>query len=175
MKTILFSAIMILPFLAISQTVSINEFYRKYKASDEENTHLTLPGWVVKLGVGIAKMETDDEEDKQFLKAARKVKKLRVLTFEDSNPVDKKDLDRLTEGVRKERFEDLVLVRDEGTNVRLMIREKREKIKNLLILVSEDDSFTLVSLKTKIRYNEIEDLINKAMEKDDGDAVEVDL
>ena len=175
MKTILFSAIMILPFLAISQTVSINEFYRKYKVSDEENTHLTLPGWVVKLGVGIAKGQAEDKDEKQALAMGKKIGKVRILTFEDSNPVSKKDLERLTEGVRKERFEDLVMVRDEGTNVHLMIREKREKIKNLLILVSEDDSFTLVSLKTKIRYNEIEDLINKAMEKDDGDAVEVDL
>ena len=175
MKTILISAITLLPFLMTAQTVSINEFYRKYKVSDEENTHLTLPGWVVKLGVGIAKGQAEDKDEKQALAMGKKIGKVRILTFEDSNPVSKKDLDRLTEGVRKERFEDLVMVRDEGTNVHLMIREKREKIKNLLILVNEEDSFTMVSLKSKLKYEEIQDLINKAINDDEGESVEVKL
>ena len=175
MKTILISAITLLPFLMTAQTVSINEFYRKYKASDEENTHMTLPGWVVKLGVGIAKGQAEGKDEKQALAMGKKIGKVRILTFEDSNPVSKKDLDRLTEGVRKERFEDLVMVRDEGTNVHLMIREKREKIKNLLILVNEEDSFTMVSLKSKLKYEEIQDLINKAINDDDGEPVEVKL
>lgn len=174
MKTILISLITLLPFLAASQTVSINEFYRKYKNSDQENVHLSLPGWVVKLGVGIAKGSVDDEEDKEALKVAKKVGKVRILTFEDSNPVAKKDLDRLTERVRKERFEDLVMVRDEGTNVKIMIREKGEMVKNLLILVSEEDSFTMVSLKTKVKYDQIEELINDSI-GDDEKPVEVKL
>ena len=99
MKTILISAITLLPFLMTAQTVSINEFYRKYKASDEENTHMTLPGWVVKLGVGIAKGQAEGKDEKQALAMGKKIGKVRILTFEDSNPVSKKDLDRLTEGV----------------------------------------------------------------------------
>ena len=175
MKTILISALTLLPLILAAQTVSINEFYRKYKVSDEENTHLTLPGWVVKLGVGIAKGQAEDKDEKQALAMGKKIGKVRILTFEDSNPVSKKDLERLTEGVRKERFEDLVMVRDEGTNVHLMIREKREKIKNLLILVNEEDSFTMVSLKSKLKYEEIQDLINKAINDDEGEPVEVKL
>ncbi|MBK7335933.1 MAG: DUF4252 domain-containing protein [Saprospirales bacterium] len=174
MKTILLSAIALLPFLVSAQTISINEFYRKYKQSNDENTHLTVPGWVVKLGVGIAKTQAENEEEKKLFNLGKKIGKLRVLAFEDSNPVSKKDLDRLREGVRKERFEDLVMVREEGTHVNLMIREKKEKIKNLLILVSEEDSFTLVSLKTKLKYEEIEEFINKAI-SEDGAPLEVKL
>jgi len=172
MKSIFIAIITLLPFLAASQTVSINEFYRKYKNSDAENTHLSLPGWLVKLGVGIAKADAD-EEDKEALDLVKKVGKVRILTFEDSNPVSRKDLDRLTERVRRENFEDLVMVRDKGANVKIMIREKGELVKNVLILVSETDSFTMVSLKTRVKYDQIEDLINESI--DEEGSVEVKL
>lgn len=164
MKPIYFSIaiLLFLPFLLPAQTVSINEFYRKYKNVDEENVHVTLPGWLVKLGVGIAKSKVDDEEGKQALKMAKKVGKIRVLTFEESNPVSSKDVDRLLRNVRRENFEDLIMVKEENTKVNIMMREKKEMIKNLLILVSEEDTFTMVSMKTKLKYEEIEEFINEA-------------
>ncbi|MBK8492379.1 MAG: DUF4252 domain-containing protein [Saprospirales bacterium] len=176
MKPIHFSItlLLLLPLLLPAQTVSINEFYRKYKNVEEENVHVTLPGWVVKLGVGIAKTQVDDQEEKEAINLAKKIRKLRVLTFEEANPVAQKDLDRLMKGVRKENFEDLIMVKEENTKVHLMMREKKEQVKNLLILVSEEDTFTMVSMKTKLRYDQIEEFINKALKDDEGN-IEVKL
>ena len=162
MKTILFSLLIAIPFLLPAQTISINEFYRKYKNVDDKNVHITLPGWIVKLGVGIAKTQVDGEDEKQALNMAKKIRKIRVLTFEESNPVKPRDIERLVNGVRRERFEDLILVKEANTKVNIMMREKKEMIKNLLILVSEEDTFTMVSMKTKLRYDEIEEFINEA-------------
>ncbi len=167
--------LLLLPLFANAQTVSINEFYRKYKHADAEKVAVSLPGWVVKLGIGIAKSQVEDQEDKDVLNALRKVGKIRVLTFEDANPVLDKDLDRLMKGVRRERFEDLIMVREQATKVHIMMRERREKIKNLLILVNEEDTFTMLSLKTKVKYDEIEEFINKAIQEDEEGGVEVKL
>jgi len=168
MKTILLSLVLTLPFLLQAQTVSINEFYRKYKNINEENVHVSLPGWIVKLGASIAKTQVEEDMEKQAIDLAKKIKKLRVLTFEESNPVAPKDLERLIKKVRRENFEDLILVREKDTKVNLMIREKRDIVKNLLILVSEDDSFTMVSMKTKFKYDEIEAFINEAINEEGG-------
>jgi hypothetical protein len=179
MKPIHFSItsllLLLLPLFANAQTVSINEFYRKYKHADAEKVAVSVPGWIVRMGIGIAKSQAEDQEEKDALKVLRKVGKVRVLTFEDSNPIRDKDLDRLMKGVRRERFEDLVMVREHATKVHIMMRERREKIKNLLILVNEEDTFTMVSLKTKVKYDEIEELINKAIQEDEEGGVEVKL
>lgn len=177
MKPIHFSiiALFLLPLFANAQTVSINEFYRKYKHADEEKVAVSLPGWLVKLGLGIAKTQVEDQEDKDVISALKKVGKIRVLTFENANPIQDKDLDRLMRGVRRERFEDLIMVREEATKVNIMMREKREKVRNLLILVNEEDTFTMLSLKTKIKYDEIEEFINKAIQEDEEGGVEVKL
>lgn len=167
--------LLLLPLFANAQTVSINEFYRKYKHADAEKVALSVPGWIVRMGIGIAKSQAEDQEEKDALKVLKKVGKVRVLTFEDANPVMDKDLDRLMKGLRRERFEDLIMVREQATKVHIMMRERREKIKNLLILVNEEDTFTMVSLKTKVKYDEIEELINKAIQEDEEGGVEVKL
>jgi type IV secretory pathway ATPase VirB11/archaellum biosynthesis ATPase len=160
--------LVLLPFLLPAQTVSINEFYRKYKNSGEENTHLTLPGWVVRLGVGIAKTQVEDNTEKDALKLAKKIGKMRVLTFEESNPVTDKDRERLLKGVRRENFEDLIMVREEGTHVHIMMREKKDRIKNLLILVNEEDTFTMVSLKARLHYDDLNDFLQTVMDEEAG-------
>jgi hypothetical protein len=168
MKTILFSiAILLTPMLIQAQTVSINEFYRKYKHADEKKAAVVLPGWLLRMGVGIAKNKVEEDLEKDILRLAGKIGKLRVLAFEDANPVRKKDFDRLMKGLRRERFEDLVMVRSEGTNVNIMLRERKEKVRNLLIMVNEEDAFTLVSLKMKVKLEDIQDIINRAMEEDE--------
>lgn len=167
--------LLLLPLFASAQTVSINEFYRKYKHADEENVSITVPGWLVRMGVGIAKTQAETQEEKDVMNVAKKIRKVRVLTFEETNPVATKDLDRLMKGVRREKFEDLIMVRDQETKVHIMLREKRDKVKNLLILVNEENDFTMVSLKTKVKYDEIEQLINKAIQEDEEGGIEVKL
>lgn len=168
-------ALLLLPLFATAQTVSINEFYRKYKHADAEKVAVSLPGWLVKLGIGIAKTQVKDREEKEILNALKKVGKVRVITFENANPIQEKDLDRLINGVRRERFEDLIMVREKQTKVNIMMREKRKMVRNLLILVNEEDTFTMVSLKTKLKYDEIEEFINKAIQEDEEGGVEVKL
>ena len=50
----------------------------------------------------------------------------------------------------------------------------KDQVKNLLILVREESSFTMVSLKTQVKFDEIQELINQAIEGGEG-SVEVKL
>ncbi|MCB0643719.1 MAG: DUF4252 domain-containing protein [Phaeodactylibacter sp.] len=160
---ILLFCLSLLPFFMQAQTRSLNNFYHTYKHA--ENAHaFTIPGWVMKLGAAIGKKHVDGDVERQALKMVKKVKKLRLLVMEDYNLVTPQALNGLVDGVSSEKFEEALTVRTGDTRVHFFMRDKKDKIKNLLILVSEADTFVLFSAKTKLKYEDISELINMALD-----------
>jgi Domain of unknown function (DUF4252) len=151
--------LMVLPVLAEAQSPSIRQFYRQHK-KDQGMINATLPGWIIKLGVGIARPFVDDEEARIALDLARKVGKTRFMVSEDECYISQGQYMKLLAGVKKDGFEPLIQVRDEGENVTILSREKKGMLRNLLIMVRSDDSFVLLSLKTKIKPDDLAKMIN---------------
>jgi hypothetical protein len=158
----LLSFIFLLPMIGFAQSKSINQFYHTYKRG-ENVRNITLPGIVMKLGAGIAKKHVDDEGGKSAVKLLKKVKKLRLLVMEDQNLVSPRAYNNLIQGVKNDKFDELISVRSGGTNVNFFIRDNKDKIKKMLILVSEEDTFVMISAKTKLKYEQITELINQAI------------
>ena len=141
--------ILVIGLAAFSSTLfaqkSVKRFYNKYKHS-ENVTNVKVQGWMIKSVLTFV----EDFEGEDIVK---KVTKLRVLTMENGNLVSKKDLRNLIKGVKAENFEDLMTVRDGTTNIRFMIRDSNDKIKDLLVIVSESDEFILISIFFFIKSN----------------------
>ncbi len=138
-----------LPMLSFGQK-SIRQFYNKYE-NHENATAVNIQGVLIKAAVFVAKdFEGDD--------LVKKIKHLRVLAMENGNPVDNKDVQSLVTNLKKENFEDLMTIRDGTTNVRFLMREEKEKIKNILIIVQEYDEFVLVSLDCDISWKDLKNL-----------------
>lgn len=131
---------------------------------------MSIPGWVIRLGSTIAKGHVDDEGAKEALKMAKKIKKLKLLVIEDGNPVQQKDIDQMLDKARsKDGFEDMIFVKNEDARVNMLIRTKGETIKNLLITVCEENEFVMVSLKSKIKMSDLNDLIRSLQDEVDLD------
>lgn len=160
--------LLILPFLLPAQTKSINRFYHTYKRA-ENVTSFTVPGWIMDLGAAIGKKHVEDETGRSALKLVKKIKKLRLLVMEDYNHVSTQAFNQLVQGVEGDHFEAGFSVRHGDQKVHFFTREKKDKIKNLLILVSSEDQFVLFSAKTKIKYEDLANLINTAMDGDPFD------
>lgn len=151
-----------IPFAAQSQNRGIKNFYHKYKKT--EGTHnFVLPGFLIWLSTGVANEIVDDPEAKVALKFARKFKTMRLLTMEDGNNVTKEDYKNLVASAKKGNYEELISVKEKGTKIHIMGRGKKGKFKNLLVLVSEEDSFTMMNMKTNIKVKDINRLINDLM------------
>lgn len=168
---LLLSLAFIIPIFSDAQTQSLNKFYRKYKRG-KESVNFTLPGFVFKLGAAIGKNHVETEAEKEAVKLAKGIKKMRLLVIEDFNPVTTKDYNKLIKGVNNEGLEEMITVRTEGTRVNLLMREKKEKIKNLLILVSSEDTFVMVSAKTKLKLEQIVEVVNQAIDESEKEEVE---
>ena len=150
---------------ASAQNRSIKNFYHKYKRYDNTR-NFVLPGFLIWFGTGIANEMTTDEEAKIFLKFAKKFKTMRLLVMEDENQVTAEDFNKLINGAKKANYEELIRVSDKGTKVHIFGRGKSDKLKNLLILVSEEDTFVMMSMKTKIRVKDLNRLIKDLIKLD---------
>ncbi len=153
---------------------AINRFYNKYKF-DENTTKVSLPGWLIKIGAGVAKKHVDNEEEKAALDLAKHIRKMKVLVMEDGHSVDPRDVKKMVRKARaKHNFSDLISVRSADANVNIMIREKKDKIKNMLVVVEEENEFVLLSLKTSLKIEDLNHFIH-SLQKDKQIKLEIPL
>lgn len=154
MKNLLVTFSCLLSFLLFSNSLSaqqsVKRFYNKYKHS-EDVTSVNVQGWMIKTVLAFVEdFEGDD--------IVKKVTKLRVLVMEDANLVSDKDYNTLVANAKSEDFEDLMTIREGTTKVRFMIKENDEKIKNLLVLVSDKEEFVLISLDCNLKWKDLKNI-----------------
>lgn len=148
-----------------SQTRITNSFYDKYKRY-EGVMNFSFPGWIFDLGASIAKPFVEDDEDKVALDVIKKIEKVNLLIMENANVVPKADYEKFVRDLKKlDRFENLISVREKNNNVNIMIREENNRIRNVVIAVSEKENFVLISLKTDLQLEELNEIIKEATRK----------
>jgi len=143
------------------QTLNSNKSYKKYKYnSDDLSLNMTLPGWLIDVGATIAVLSTDDPQEKEALRLMKKVKRMKVLVLEDGTRLDDKYVSGLFSRMRQNKYEDLIHVRNDGERVNVLIREEKDVIKNLFFLVREDEEAVLVSMKTRLTMEQVNEVLN---------------
>lgn len=167
----LFCCLSILAFTSCSSPKTTAQFYQTYK-SRPGVTNFKLPGWVVWLGGGIAYNSINNESTKTALRFARKVGKMRLMASENGTFLPESELQAFIENIKGNGYEELIQVESKGSSVNIMVRDRRDKIKNLLLLVRDEDGFVFMDLKTRIRYDEVADLINYMINMGDDEKAE---
>lgn len=125
-----------MPNQAQAQNDAITKYFDKYM--DDEN--FTVVYISSKMFEMFAKLDPDvDEEVKSVI---NDLKGLRILVRENGG------LKYYKEAIKKidfNEYEELMTVRDDGTNVKFVVREEGDLIKELLLIVGGDDEFVLMS------------------------------
>jgi len=133
--------------------------YWKYKDYDGA-IPITAPRWVI----GTASLFLKEKQDRKMI---RKVHKLRVLVFEGESPIRDADRRRFDRRAKRRGLEDLVLVREGGTHVRVMARDRGAVLRKIVVFVQSPEEFVLVSLRGKLRINEIGAMLQQ-LQKESG-------
>lgn len=158
MKKILFTLVVLsFTVVAFAQVPSINSFYRKYKV-EEGVFHAKVPGFVVRLASNIAKNYADTEQEAALFDLMGGMRTVRVLAGEQVE-VATADINQLITGLTEDQFEPLLEVGKKDMKVRIFMRQKKEYVKALFILVNELEGLTMLSLKTKIPVEQIDELL----------------
>jgi hypothetical protein len=151
MKTwIIILGMVISPMLLCSQSSqSVKNFFKKYQNNDEAE-QFKIGGLVLDLAISFS----DDEESKNILK---KLKRLRLLSFEDINPVDPSDFRQLMKGIQADRYSPLIKLRQKGETVDIFVQEKNNYISEVLLIVQSQEEFILLNLEGKFRFEDLND------------------
>jgi len=168
MKNILlFLLITMIPICGMAQK-SVRKFYQQIPKK-EGNVKMTLPGFLVHMGAGIARNHVDNDEDaKLALEMTKYIKKIKIVVAEDQSTISQDDYNRFVKIARKrDKFDDLIMVKDGRTNVNIMMRGNSKKIKNLLVLVNDGDEFVMMSMKTSLRYSDLNKFLSVILKKEE--------
>jgi hypothetical protein len=144
--------------IANSQTRSLNKFINHHKVQDNALA-ISVPGWMFDLaGFSTNFIDDADHEAKEILKLTDKINRVRVLIVDEHAKVESKDVKKLINGLKRDNFEELITVKSEGTYVKLMIKEKRNQIRNITAFIQSDDSMILMTLSGKFKLEDIRNL-----------------
>lgn len=141
-----------------SSTKSVSGFYHAHKR-DEGTVNFRVPGFLIWLAAGIAHQSVKEPETRAGLAVAKKIKGMRFMVNEERNHIPADEVAQLISNLRKDNYDDLFYVKDGATTFSLMIREKRDKIKRMFILVQEPDEFIMMEMKTNLKIRDIQELI----------------
>ncbi len=164
MRPILFFAAVVLMLSSCSTPKNTAQFYQTYK-NEPGVTNFKLPGWLVWLGGGLVYNSIQEDGSRAALRIARKVGKMRLLASENATVIPPQEINAFLGHIKQNGFDDLLSVRSGGSTVNFMVNDRRGKIRNLLILVNDEDGFVFLDLKTRIKYQEITELINYFIQK----------
>lgn len=135
---------------------SVNRLIDELK-KDKNAYALTLPGWLLRTGIKIAD-EGELKYEKGFQELVNGIKRLRVLYINKKPNIDRAKLNDLAaQIIAKDEYEDYANIRDQGSNVRVIVKEDNTRIRSIVLLASGEDEFTILNLKTDL---DLEDLKN---------------
>lgn len=152
---------------AYAQTKAINKFYAKYDRASDDVTKLKLQRWMVGLGkMAIRISGENDDQTELALDLAKSIKKGKILVVEDSTQIHLEDIKQFKKELFEESYEELMTVHADGSKVNILIIEKDDLIRNIVLLVHEPDNLVMLSFKTKLSINDLVGIIQNYKDKE---------
>lgn len=148
MKKIYLSGLFMLScIVATAQSRAIQRFHEKYK-DDGKYLSVCIEGGLLKW---ISDIDTDDKEAGDFLKAISGLKSINLYKINrHESKLNEDFLRTFIKDIHKEKFEELMTVRDGDTHIDFLIKENKGKISDLLMMVDEMDEFFLLTFSGEI-------------------------
>ena len=147
-------------FVLLFQTVQAQDYgiYWKYKDYDGAIA-VSAPGWVAKLG----SLFIDKNEGRDLV---RKIRKVRVLVFEDQSPITTSDFKRFARKAKRHHLDELLTVRDGKTRVQVFGKMRHNSIKKVVVMFdAPGDGSGMVSLRGNFNVKDLTKTIEKVGKK----------
>jgi hypothetical protein len=123
---------------------------------------MMLPGLVLQLGLPILKVSAEDQVERDAMDLLKDVSSIKLLVGTEED-MPKRDRIRLLRDLSRSGYEPLVQVRSKDQQIDVIIREKDDLVRNLVVLIDGDEEVIFFSLKTRIHLDDLENIINEAM------------
>jgi hypothetical protein len=148
MKTLIILTIVLMggP-IGLCQSQAVMDFHNKYK-DNGKYLSVRIEGGLLKM---LSNVDTNDEDTKEFLDAVSKIEAIDVHSINrDESDFKDSDINTFKKEIRKENYDELMIVRDGDSNIDFLIKERKGKISDLLFVVDEPDEFVIVNISGEI-------------------------
>lgn len=157
MKKLIILILILCPFLAQSQSKSLEKLRASYK-NTPNCFDLNLAGNF--LGMSDWILNANDDEEVQTL--IRSINNLQLLTLPMGDEgIDSKTLAKLRKDMSKEAYEELVVIRDGKDNINMLIKEKDGIISSLVMLIEDKEDLTILDFSGAIDLKNLSLLASK--------------
>ena len=138
-----------------SQSRAILEFHEKFK-DNSKYFSLKIEGGIL---TSLSNISTDDADTKDLMDVISKIDAIDIHSINRlETKFDNNDLKDFLRKIRKENYEDLLIVNSDDSKTNFMIKESRGKVSDLLLLVNEDEEFIVINISGTIDLHNISKL-----------------
>lgn len=157
MKKLFILLLIICPFLAHSQSKSLEALRASYK--DIPNTfNLSLGGNFL----GMSNYIMNEEDDKEVKELIKSINNLHLFTLPiGEGGIDTQSLAKLRKDMSKEAYEELVVIRDGKDHINMLIKEKNGIVSSLVMLIEDKEDVTILDFSGAIDLKNLSLLANK--------------
>lgn len=110
----------------------------------------------------IKKALREGGEDEELIRLVKKVSKIRVLTVENGDRTMLKDFANY---LNNNNYEEWAMIKHNGDNVNIRVKQKGDAIKNMMITVNSDKELVFVDIKGSFTADDISRMIASAKDK----------
>lgn len=148
-------AVLVAASAAMSQSKTIEAFHSKYK-DDRDATVVSLSGGLFELLSQVASWDESDEEAQAISRIAENIKSMNILQIPlYKSGFDNDDIDKMRADLGKENYKELMTVRDGSENVYFLTQGDKNTVKNMLILIKEDNEFAVLSIDGSLEMKDL--------------------
>lgn len=110
----------------------------------------------------IKKALREDGEDEELIRLVKKVSKIKVLTVENG---DRTMLRDFANYLNNNNYEEWAMIKHDGDNVNIRVKQKGDAIKNMMITVNSDKELVFVDIRGNFTADDISRMIASAKDK----------
>lgn len=145
-----------------AQDVAVNQLFDEYE-NREDVTLITLSGKAFDM---VSEMKTDQDDPTGFNRIAGQITGFRMLV--DDKDFNAKNTAKRTRTMLSSQFEDLMTVRDKGSDIKVTINEADGVVSELIVILGSDSNFVLMSITGHMKLSDVNELTKKltTMKKD---------
>ncbi|MCB9081384.1 MAG: DUF4252 domain-containing protein [Lewinellaceae bacterium] len=158
------TCLFLLSSVALTAQSLSSRFYQEYKR-EEGVRNVKIPGWLLWVGGGLAYNSVKDERIREIIRLGKRVGTFRYLMDETGTQIPTQAYAALEQELLNNKFEDLILIRDGEEHVRVLIQERNGRLKQILLLLQGEDGVGMISMRSRIRIQDLNHLIGMFMEK----------
>lgn len=154
---------------AFSQSKSAEAFRAKYE-NDRDAKVVTMNGSMFELLSNIADNMEDDEESQAIARIARGIKSMQVLAVPMfRSGLEPDEVENLHNDLLKEKYEELMQVRDGAQRVWFMAQGNTNELRNMIVLVREEEEFIMFNIDGTLNMKDLAYIV------DNHDDVDIDI